>query len=87
MKVIGTTDKGFIVRMSNDEMARLAGVGTYYGYNESKPDVNAIVPVAELYTKARETIEMHETALKAAQSLKRAASAFVGYFKEAKDGK
>lgn len=86
MKVIGKTKEGFIVDMTRAELGRLVVVGGYYGHSDSDPDVGDTIAMVELYDKAKETIDMHKEALVAAKSLKRAASAFVGYFKEGERG-
>ena len=63
MKVIGTTDKGYIVDINNDEMANILGLYSHFNYSREDgikaPRVGDSINIEALYKKtlAAETIK------------------------------
>lgn len=84
MEIIGIDEREstMFVKISKSEFAQFAGFSSHYSMTEKVTvTVGECIDVGQCWSDAQEALELHETALKAAQQLKASSTRFLSFFK------
>ena len=81
MRIIGTSETGFLIDLHKDELANIQGFHSAYA-DGFKVIIGNQIPISLMYNDARTILDTHKEAADAARKLKSAGERFAAYFEE-----
>jgi len=80
VNIIGTTTNGYVVTLSKDELANLAGFYSSYDESFRTVAVGVVLPVSDIFKDAQSILTSHKDAAEAAKKLRAAGDKFASFF-------